>query len=35
MFGKIICFILGSIVGVVVTSLCVVAGTADERMGLK
>lgn len=33
--GCIISFILGGIFGVVVMCLCVAAGDADERMGLK
>lgn len=35
MLGYIISFILGGVFGVVVMCLCVAAGDADERMGLK
>ena len=35
MLGCIISFILGGIFGVFIMCLCVAAGNADERMGIK
>ena len=35
MLAKILCFVSGGVIGMLVTSLCVAAGRADEESGIK
>lgn len=35
MLAKILCFAGGAILGLIITSCCVVAGREDERNGIK